>query len=96
MRLRLTAVATAVALSVVPSLVSAPDTAEVATFSDRLDDARPRLDIERVRVDHGPRVVDRVTFDNLRRSSGGLAVYFNTRTRTRTRVCRVRWLGSGY
>ncbi len=68
----------AVAMSLAPGL--APAEADVAAFSDRAEDARPTLDIERVRVNNGKRIVVTTTFDNLRRSfAGGIAVYFDTR-----------------
>jgi len=73
----LTSVA-AVALSLGPGL--APAQADVTAFSDRANDARPTVDIERVRVNNGQRIVVTTTFDNLRRSAtGGISVYFDTR-----------------
>ncbi len=68
----------AVAISLAPGLALAE--ADRAAFSDRADDARPTLDIERVRVNNGKRIVVTTTFDNLRRSfAGGITVYFDTR-----------------
>ncbi len=53
--------------------------ADTATFTDRLNDARRGVDIERVRVDNGRRILVTVHFDKLNRRSSGLAVYFDTR-----------------
>lgn len=53
--------------------------ADTAAFPDRANDARPNTDIERVRVANKQRIVVNVVFDNLRRNSGGLSVYYDTR-----------------
>lgn len=75
--------AAAAALLVAGGVVMAVPTeaaADTATFTDRHNDARRALDIERVRVDNAHRIVVAVGYDNLRRhSSGGLGVYFDTR-----------------
>jgi len=53
--------------------------ADTAAFSDRHNDAPRNIDIERVRVVNAQRIVVNVLFDNLRRTSGGLTVYYDTR-----------------
>jgi len=58
----------------------APAVADVSAFSDRDHDARPGLDIKRVRIENGQRILVAVNFRNLRPSSSdGLGVYFDTR-----------------
>jgi len=62
-------------------VVAAPTAAaDKAAFADRPNDARRSIDIERVRVNNGRRIVAAVRYDNLtRHRSGGLSVYFDTR-----------------
>jgi len=55
--------------------------ADVTAFSDRRHDAKRTLDVERVRVDHGKRIVVTVTFRDLRRTNHAqMHVYFDTRS----------------
>jgi len=53
--------------------------ADTAAFPDQQNDAPPNTDIERVRVANKQRIIVNVLFDNLRRNSGGLSVYYDTR-----------------
>ena len=78
---RTSAVVSAIAIGALGSLVPAPAAvADTSLFTDRSGDAPPGLDIERVRVGNGARIVVSVSFDNIKRDSGnGLVVYFDTR-----------------
>ena len=79
-RWRTTALACSGALVVILVPGAVPAAADVTVFSDRNNDARSTVDIEKVRVDNGKRVVVTTTFDNLRKSfAGGLGVYFDIR-----------------
>lgn len=69
----------AVTLSLIAAM-TAPADANTATFSDRAHDANRGVDILRVRVNNGPRIVVSVQFQELSRdSAGGVSVFFDTR-----------------
>lgn len=53
--------------------------ANTMAFVDDSNDARRGIDIERVRVNNGRRIVVTTTFEDLRRRPAGLTVYFDTR-----------------
>ncbi|MDQ3416381.1 MAG: hypothetical protein M3474_04645 [Actinomycetota bacterium] len=53
--------------------------ADTANFADSSSDAKPAYNIERVKVNHGRRIIAKASLETIRKDRGSLSVYFDTR-----------------